>query len=65
VSIRLTVLKRGGKRVYVLTTVSEETRLSRRMAGEIYQARWGTEVQFRSTWSTALHATRDVLAPGR
>jgi hypothetical protein len=46
--LRLIVLKRGGKRVYLLTTVRQETRLSRRMAAEIYQARWGVEVEFRS-----------------
>jgi hypothetical protein len=48
VVLRLIVLKRGGRRVYLLTSVREEGRMSRRMAGEIYQARWGVEVQFRS-----------------
>jgi hypothetical protein len=53
--LRLIVLKRGGKRVYLLTTVKEEARLSRRMAGEIYQARWGVEVQFRSLKRILMH----------
>ena len=53
--LRLIVLKRHGKRVYLLTTVREEARLSRRMAGEIYQARWGVEVQFRSLKRTLAH----------
>jgi hypothetical protein len=42
------VLSRRGRRVYLLTNVLAPARLSRRMAGEIYQARWGVEVQFRS-----------------
>jgi hypothetical protein len=53
--LRLIVLKRGGKPVYLLTTVLRQTRLSRRMAGEIYQARWGVEVQFRSLKCTLTH----------
>jgi len=53
--LRLIVLKRGGKRVYLLTTVRQETRLSRRMAGQIYQARWGVEVEFRSLKRTLAH----------
>jgi hypothetical protein len=53
--LRLIILKRGGKRVYLLTSVREETRLSRRMAGEIYQARWGVEVEFRSLKRTLAH----------
>jgi hypothetical protein len=53
--LRLIVLKRRGKRVYLLTSVREETRLSRRMAGEIYQARWGVEVEFRSLKRTLAH----------
>lgn len=42
------VLKRGGKRVYLLTNVMESQRLSRPMAGELYRARWGVEVGYRS-----------------
>lgn len=46
--LRLIVLKRGGRRVYLLTTVLEPQRLSRAVAGGLYQARWGVEVNFRS-----------------
>jgi hypothetical protein len=53
--LRLIELKRRGRRVYLLTNVQEETRLSRRMASEIYQARWGVEVQFRSLKRTLAH----------
>ena len=53
--LRLIVLKRGGKRFYLLTSVTEEARLSRRKAGEIYQARWGVEVEFRSLKRTLAH----------
>ena len=53
--LRLIVLKRGGKRVYLLTSVRDKMRLTRRMAGEIYQTRWGVEVQFRSLKRTLAH----------
>ena len=53
--LRLIVLARRGKRVYLLTTVRQQTRLSRRMAAEIYQARWGVEVEFRSLKRTLAH----------
>lgn len=46
--LRLIVLKRGGRRVYLLTSVLEPQRLSRSAAGDLYQARWGVEVNFRS-----------------
>jgi len=50
--LRLIVLKRGGKRVYLLTNVMESKRLSRPMAGELYGARWGVEVGYRSLKQT-------------
>ncbi len=50
--LRLIVLKRGGKRVYLLTNVLESPRLSRSMAGELYRARWGIEVEFRGLKQT-------------
>lgn len=37
--LRLIVLKRGGKRVYLLTNVLEPQRWSRALAGELYAAR--------------------------
>ena len=58
--LRLIVLKRGGKRVYLLTNVLESPRLSRSMAGELYRARWGIEVEFRGLKQTL--ARRKVLA---
>jgi hypothetical protein len=45
--VRVIVLKRGGKRVYLLTNVLEPARLSRAMASDIYSARWGIEVNYR------------------
>jgi Transposase DDE domain len=54
-ALRLIVLKRRGRRVYLLTDVLDPARLSRRMAGEIYQARWGVEVQFRGLKCTLKH----------
>jgi hypothetical protein len=58
--LRLIVLKRNGKRVYLLTNVLESPRLSRSMAGELYRARWGIEVEFRGFKQTL--ARRKVLA---
>jgi hypothetical protein len=58
--LRLIVLKRRGKRVYLLTNVLESTRLSRSMAGEFYRARWGIEVEYRGLKQTL--GRRKVLA---
>ena len=58
--LRLIVLKRGGRRVYLLTSVLEPQRLSRAAAGSLYQARWGVEVNFRSLKQTL--GRRRVLA---
>lgn len=58
--LRLIVLKNRGKRVYLLTNVEDPTRLSRRMAGEFYRARWGIEVEYRGLKQTL--GRRKVLA---
>lgn len=58
--LRLIVLKRGGKRVYLLTNVLESTRLSRPMASKLYAARWGIETEYRALKQTMDH--RKVLA---
>jgi hypothetical protein len=58
--LRLIVLKRHGKRVYLLTNVQESTRLSRRIAGEFYRARWAIEVEYRGLKQTL--GRRKVLA---
>ena len=50
--LRLIVLKRKGKRVYLVTSVTDSTPLSRQMAGEMYLARWGIEVGYRSPTQT-------------
>jgi hypothetical protein len=50
--LRLIVLKRSGKRVYLLTNVLESPRLSRKMAGELYAARWGVETGYRALKQT-------------
>lgn len=53
--LRLIVLKRGRRRVYLLTNVLEPTRLSRRTAGQFYQARWQIEVEYRGLKQTLGH----------
>jgi len=58
--LRLIVLKSGGQRVYLLTNVMESTRLSRPMSGELYAARWGIEIHYRSLKQTMEH--RKLLA---
>jgi len=58
--LRLIVLKERGKRVYLLTNVEDPQRLSRRMAGEFYRARWGIEVEYRGLKQTL--GRRKVLA---
>ena len=58
--LRLIVLKRSGKRVYLLTNVLESQRLSRARAGELYAARWGVETDYRALKQTL--ERRRVLA---
>jgi len=58
--LRLIVLKRSGKRVYLLTNVLESERLSRAWAGELYAARWGVETDYRALKQTL--ERRRVLA---
>ena len=58
--LRLIVLKRGGKRVYLLTNVLDSTHLSRPMASKFYAARWGIETEYRALKQTM--GRRKVLA---
>jgi len=58
--LRLIVFKNHGRRVYLLTNVAEPTRLSRRVAGEFYRARWDIEVEYRGLKQTL--GRRKVLA---
>jgi hypothetical protein len=51
-TLRLITLKSGGKSISLLTNVLESTRLSRRMAGELYAARWGVELNYRALKQT-------------
>ena len=50
--LRLITLKRRRRKIYLLTNVLDSTRLSAGMAGELYSARWGLEVNFRSLKQT-------------
>ncbi len=50
--LRLIVVKQGGKRMYLLTSVMKPQRLSRPMASELYRARWGVEVEYRGLKQT-------------
>lgn len=48
--LRLRLIRVGGAKrgVYLLTTVLDPTRLSRKRAGELYRMRWGVEIFYRS-----------------
>jgi Transposase DDE domain len=58
--LRLIVLKRAGRRVYLITNVMQSPWLSRSMAGQMYAARWGVEVRYRDLKQTM--ERRKVLA---
>jgi hypothetical protein len=58
--LRLIILKRAGKRIYLLTNVLDSTRLSRPMASKVYAARWGVETEYRALKQTMDH--RKLLA---
>jgi hypothetical protein len=49
--LRLLVLERKGKKIYLLTNLAAE-RLSGRQAGVLYEMRWGVEVFYRSLKAT-------------
>lgn len=63
-ALRLIVLKRQGKRVYLLTSVLEPTRLSRAEAGRIYAARWGIETGYRALKQTLQRRRLQARTPG-
>ncbi len=50
--LRLIVLKGKGTEVYLLTNVRSSTELPKWMAFELYRARWGIEVTYRSLKQT-------------
>jgi hypothetical protein len=50
--LRLITLRRGLSCIYLLTSVLEETRLPRRLAGQMYAARWGVELNYRGLKQT-------------
>lgn len=50
--LRLIVTKKKNRKVYLLTNVLLTTQLPKRMACELYRARWGVEVYYRSLKQT-------------
>ena len=50
--LRLIVTKKKKQKVYLLTNVLLTTQLPKRMACELYRARWGVEVYYRSLKQT-------------
>ena len=50
--LRMILLGRGRKAVFLLTDVLESSRLSARQAREIYRRRWGIEVAYRTIKQT-------------
>jgi hypothetical protein len=45
--LRLIVLKRKKRPIYLVTNVASSTELPKRLAGEFYEARWGIELTYR------------------
>jgi len=62
-ALRLIVLKRGGKRVYLLTSVLESQRLSRAQASRFYAARWGVETGYRALKQTLERSRVEARTP--
>lgn len=50
--LRLITLSRGGRRMYLLTSLHDSTVLPRRLANQLYAMRWGTEINFRALKQT-------------
>lgn len=50
--LRLIVLPRRGRRMYLLTSVHQRTRLPQHVAAQLYAARWGIELHYRSLKQT-------------
>ena len=63
--LRLITVGSRGQRLYLLTTVLESTRLSRRLAGSLYRMRWGVELFYRSIKQTLDRAKLSSRAPLR
>jgi hypothetical protein len=60
--LRLIVLQKHGKPIYLITNLEEEG-LSLRQAGALYQMRWGVEVFYRSLKQTLKHRLMRSRAP--
>jgi hypothetical protein len=50
--LRLIVLGRGRKRVYLVTSITDRRALHKHAAGELYRMRWGVEVFYRQAKQT-------------
>ena len=62
-ALRLIVLTRHGKSIYLLTNASEES-LREEQASVLYEMRWGIEVFYRSMKQTLSHRKMLSAAPG-
>jgi hypothetical protein len=62
-ALRLIVLTRRGKSIYLLTNTSPES-LSEEQASILYEMRWGIEVFYRSMKQTLSHRKMLSAAPG-
>jgi len=60
--LRMIVLQRKGKKIFLLTNVDEK-KLSDRQAGVFYEMRWGVEVFYRSLKQTLGHRKMLSRAP--
>lgn len=62
--LRLVVLRREGRCVYLITNLSED-RLGHRQAAALYGMRWGVEVFYRSLKQTLEHRVMRSRAPAQ
>lgn len=62
--LRLIELRRGDKKIYLLTNLSAES-LTHRQASVLYGMRWGIEVFYRSLKQTLEHRTMRSRAPAQ
>lgn len=63
-NLRLITLKGRGQRLHLLTNVLASTQLPRRVAGELYRARWAIEVNYRSLKQTLERRRLQARTPG-
>lgn len=63
--LRLIVVGRGKKAVYLVTSITDPRRLSKAAAGELYSMRWGVEIFYRQAKQTLERRKMRSASPER